>query len=647
LRTRRDLSELPWKLSGWTPHLWRMDSSMEIGASPSAEVPAIPARVPGSVQLALKEAGLLPDWNSGLNARLCEWVENRHWVYETVLPDDWLAEGTARRVLFEGLDGCGSVWVNGVEAASFGSTHLPLSVDITAMTRESGNVLRVVFETPPRWLGQFGYTSRMTAWKARFNYTWDWVVRLVQIGMHAPVVLEASDGREIERLDVRTSLHLPRTGEVEATGAVSGPEGSVVRLVLQNDGRALAETVVCTGEFNGIGARIAGVPVEPWQPNGNGAQPLYGFHVEVLGAQGELLDSMTRRVGFRHVCWEPCEGAPPEADPWICAVNGQPVFLQGVNWTPIRPNFADLTENDYRKRLELYRDMGVNLLRVWGGATLESECFYDICDELGLMVWQEFPLSSSGVENLPPSGEEPVNEMAGIAESYIRRRAHHPSLIVWCGGNELQDARAVPCDTSYPMLARLAEVCAKHDPGRRFLATSSSGPRFCAAREEFGKGVHWDVHGPWKCDGSLEDWRAYWEADDALFRSEAGAPGASPAGIIRQYAGDCGVMPCTAANPLWRRGSSWWIEWDRFVSETGREGASLDEYVEWSQQRQKQALVIAADACKRRFPRCGGFLVWMGHDCFPCSANTAIVDYHGNPKPAAPGLAEVFRQTTP
>lgn len=642
-----DLGELEWRLSGWTPHLWRMDRSMEIGASPNAEVPAVPARVPGSVQLALREAGLLPDWNHGLNTRLCEWVENRHWVYEAAIPDHWLRQGTTHRLLFEGLDGCGSIWVNGVEAVVFSNTHLPVTLDVTANLRESENVLRVVFETPPRWLGQFGYTSRMTEWKARFNYTWDWVVRLVQIGMHGRVMLEATDGCEIARMDVRTSFTLPQTGSVEVIGAVSAPEDSVVRLRLEKDGRVLAETVVCAGEFNGIGVRLADLPVELWQPSGSETRALYDVSLELLDGSGEVLDVRTRRVGFRDIRWEPCEGAPPEADPWICVVNGQPTFLQGVNWTPILPNFADVTEAQYRKLLEQYRDMGVNLLRVWGGATLESQCFYNICDELGIMVWQEFPLSSSGVDNMPPSDEASIETMAHIAASYIDRRAHHPSLILWCGGNELQDDHSVPCDTSHPLLARLAEVCAEHDPGRRFLATSSSGPRFGANAAEFGKGLHWDVHGPWKLDSDMDRWRRYWEADDALFRSETGSPGASPADIIREFAGECDVTPCTAENPLWRRTSVWWIEWQQYVLETGRETEDLEEYVEWSQQRQKQALVIAADACKRRFPRCGGFLVWMGHDCFPCTSNTAIIDFHGNPKPAALGLAEVFTRTAP
>lgn len=93
MKTLYVLSGLVWTLSGWTPYLWKLDRTMEIGASPNAEIPAIPAKVPGSVQRALRDAGLLPDWNLGLNYRQCEWVENLHWIYETRIPDDWIKPG--------------------------------------------------------------------------------------------------------------------------------------------------------------------------------------------------------------------------------------------------------------------------------------------------------------------------------------------------------------------------------------------------------------------------------------------------------------------------------------------------------------------------------------------------------------------------
>ncbi len=101
-------------------------------------------------------------------------------------------------------------------------------------------------------------------------------------------------------------------------------------------------------------------------------------------------------------------------------------------------------------------------------------------------------------------------------------------------------------------------------------------------------------------------------------------------------------MPGTARNPFWNR-TAWWIEWPLFVQEVGREPRDLEEYVSWSQERQARALQRAARACKNRFPRCGGFIVWMGHDSFPCAANTAVVDFEGRPKPAALALRRVFR----
>jgi beta-mannosidase len=282
---------------------------------------------------------------------------------------------------------------------------------------------------------------------------------------------------------------------------------------------------------------------------------------------------------------------------------------------------------------------------------LESHAFYRACDEMGLLVWQEFPLSSSGLDNWPPEDPDAVEQMAAIVESYVVRRCHHASLLLWCGGNELQggpDGEKAgvgrPIDETHPMIARMAEVVATRDPGRRFLPTSSSGPRFDADPAEFGHGVHHDVHGPWSLPGgTLESARRYWEQDDSLFRSEVGAPGAGPEDLIEEYSGGLPTMPASAENPLWRR-SSWWIEWDEFLASCGSDAGdpSLSEFVAWSASRQARALELAARSVKRRFPRAGGFIVWMGHDSFPCTANTAVLDFYGRMKPAARALAEVF-----
>jgi len=645
-----DLAGLDWQVAGFSPHSWRSPESMELGMPPRAEVPPVAARVPGSVQAALKEAGLLPDWNEGVAAKACEWVENRHWMYQARIPAEWLSEGTGCRLVCKGLDHAGWVHVSGREVGSFEGAFTPHVFDLTPALREEGNLLQIVFDLPPRWLGQCGWTSRMTHWKPRFNYTWDWCPRLVQIGIWDDILLEVTDGIEIAGFRCVAGFDpAAARGALRVWGGVSGGEGCRVRLSLQRDGSILKSEEV-TPEKLAEGLEWGGLEVSPWWPSGLGDQPLCTLRCELVGGGGEVVDSRERRVGFKRIDWESCEGAPAEADPWICAVNGERVFLQGVNWTPIRPNFADLTTAQYRRRIETYLDLGCNVLRVWGGAFLEKECFYELCDEHGLLVWQEFPLSSSGVENWPPEDLKSIEELAAVARSYVERRQHHACLLLWCGGNELQGALdggkvgcGLPVGMDHPLLQRLAEVVAEEDPGRRFLPASSSGPRFTAELESFGQGLHWDVHGPWVLPGgTIETARAYWERDDALFRSELGAPGASSAGVINEFSGGLPAMPANEESPLWRR-SDWWIEWPAFIKEMGREPSSLEEYVQWSQQRQADALRMAAWACKARFPGIGGVIIWMGHDCFPCTANTSILDFHGRPKPAALALRKIFR----
>jgi beta-mannosidase len=647
LRKVYNLSTLAWRLSGWAPYYWRISQSLETGSIASAEILPLPAPVPGSVQAALRAAGLLPDWNMGMDARLCEWVENRHWMYEADLPDAWLEPGKTARLVCEGLDYTGTVLVNGREVGAFTGSFVPHSFDLTSALAPYGNRLQIVFECAPRWLGQFGFTSQMTEWKPRFNYTWDWTGRLVQIGIWDAVVLEVSDGQRLGELRCLADRD-DQGGRLEVSSDLSGERAARVRIELARGDQSVRVDEIPAAEF-ARGVVWRGLPIATWQPNGQGVQPLYSLRVTLLDDGGVVLDQAERRVGFKRVEWRACAGAPAGAQPWLCVVNGEPVFLQGVNWTPIRPNLADVSDDDYRQRLELYRDLGCNLLRVWGGAFLEKQIFYDLCDELGLLVWQEFPLSSSGVDNMPPDDPASAAAMEAIVRSYVARRRHHAALLLWCGGNELQrfvdDGRGgqvgVPIDTSPPMIARMAEVVAEMDPGRRFLPTSPSGPRFAADEREFGQGVHWDVHGPWGMPGTPEQWLHYWQGDDALFRSETGAPGASGADLIESFRGNLAATPGTLANPLWRR-TSWWIDWPVFVAEQRREPADLEEYVAWSQARQAEALHVAAASCKARFPRCGGLLIWMGHDSFPCAANTSIVDFWGRPKPAALALRGVF-----
>jgi len=647
-----DCSSLAWVVAGSMPDVWRFTPPRRIGERHDLEVEPVPVRVPGSVQGALRDAGVVPDWNVALNSWLSEWVENRDWIFETSLPDDWFQSGLTYRLNCLGLDYCGEVLLNGKKVGTFKNAFMPQLFDLTPHLAEQGNILQIAFTPPPRALGQFGWTCFITDWKPRFNYIWDWTSRLVQAGIWDSVFIEASDGRQIEQLRCVGDANLSdKTGTLRVVGSAEGGAGARVRLTLEGPAGTIRAEELDAEQFSSEGLFWEALPVELWWPNGLGAQPLYTLRCQLLDGDGNALDEQTRRVGFKHVDWEKCLGGPPEADPWICVVNGRRLFLQGVNWTPIRPNFADVADADYRLRLELYRDLNMNMMRVWGGAFLEKECFYDLCDELGLMIWQEFPLSSSGSDCWPPDTEPAMTELCAIARSYIWRRQHHAALTLWCGGNELstdeEGGHSVfggvrPADLRHPLLARFKEIADEMDPTRRYLATSPTGPTSCPDEKQVGTGVSWDVHGPWRA-GELDKWEDFFRRDDSLFRSEIGACSASSVEIIRRTKGMLPEMPPSASNPLWRR-QAWWIEDEDFKRENGREPQTLEEYVAWSQQRQAKALSIVAECCKGRFPRCGGMLVWMGHDSFPCTANTSIVDFDGKPKPAALALGEIFRR---
>jgi beta-mannosidase len=318
MKTIYDLSQLEWKLSGWTPYYWRMQDLAAFATSPNAEITTLPAKVPGSVQYVLKEQGLIPDWNVGLNGRQCEWIENRHWLYEAVIPREWIEPGKTIRLRCLGLDYSGWVYVNGSEVAYFKGAHIPHVFDLTPHICDGENILRIVFDLPPRWLGQFGFTEEMKDWKARFNYTWDWVVRLVQIGIWDDISLEVTDGREISEFRCYTDVD-PKTcaGAVVAVGRVNDSSGAKVRLTIAKDGQVKHQQELLANSFNSGGINAMGFEVDLWWPNLHGPQPLYDISFELLDGDGDVLDSVTRRVGFKKIEWAQNEGAPEGADPYI------------------------------------------------------------------------------------------------------------------------------------------------------------------------------------------------------------------------------------------------------------------------------------------------------------------------------------------
>ncbi len=645
-----NLSELEWELVGTKPHHWRMFEQMDEMKITHFENTPIKTKIPSSVQQTLLDANLIKDWNVGTNYRDCEWIENRHWIYFADIPDNYFEAEKKINLYCKGLDDNGEIWLNGQPIGKFNNTHLDYRFELTAALKPTGNRLAIIFECPERYQGQIYWTSQTKLNKPRFYYSWDWSPRIVQIGIWDDVILELSDGTEIQDLFVSSSFSIRyKNGKLNIKGIVKNYTDEKIFIQLNDiHGKSVSNCLFDVESFVS-GVELDNLDVSAWFPNGKGEQPLYDLTCCVVTNQKDQINPIIKRIGFRSVEWLPCEGAKPEADPWLLCVNGEKVFMQGVNWTPIRTMFADVTDQQYCEWLQKYKDLGANMLRVWGGATIEKECFYDICDEKGLLVWQEFPISSSGICSTPPDDNESVDLMGEIVESYIRRRHHHVSLIAWSGGNELYTKdNTKPLDFSHPILTRAKQIVEKLDPHRRLMPTSPSGPTMFYDPQLNGQGVQWDVHSPWWLpfepnDAEMSNIREYWEASDALFHSEAGVPGCSSVELINKYRGSYSALPVEVENPIWGQ-FSWWIETDKFMlANKGQEPETIEQYVNWSHERQTKGLSIAVRAIKNNFPRCGGFIIWMGHDCFPCTANTSIIDFDGNLKPVAYEIEKIWK----
>ncbi|MCQ6561354.1 glycoside hydrolase family 2 protein [Paenibacillus mendelii] len=641
-----------WTLTGYYRNQWRSKLSMELGRQILPNIPEVKATVPGAVQMDLRSAGWLGDYNQGLESLNEEWVYNRDWFFEKrmFIPSEWVQDRC--ELILEGLDFKGEIYLNGQKITEFEGMFQPLSLDVTEIIKENEeNCLQIVFCAGPEVDGQVGYSHLITKLKSRFNYAWDWCPRITPVGIWRDVYLRTF--REVKILDFypETSLNDEfNIGEVHYHAEVevyTPGEYTFVCHLKDDTGENRFHKKVkmfLPGGKRKVGWKGIVGSVQLWWPNGLGDQPLYIASLEIMNESGLTCDDSQKQVGFRTIEFVQNPGAPSDSLAYSCIVNGHTIFLKGINWVPITPYYGAVTTEQYRETLGRFKMMNVNLIRVWGGAIIEKEEFYRYCDQQGLLVWQEFLQSSSGLTNLPPVIPELLKDLETVSRIAIKEKRSHPSLAIWCGGNELMWDGFIPVDERHINIGMLQKIVRELDPSRYFLPSSASGPKFLASEEDFGKGLHHDVHGPWLYLGENTHYRFY-NNDDSLLRSETGTPGVSRAEILRSFAGQHEVWPPTSDNPLWVHRGSWWIPWNEISQLFGPWDLERDEtevFAQCSRYAQMESLRYGVEATRRREPTSSGFIVWMGNEPFANYANTSLLEYDGIPKPAYYAMKSAF-----
>ncbi|MFD0208158.1 glycoside hydrolase family 2 protein [Streptomyces hirsutus] len=614
----------------------------------------LPAQVPGCVHVDLLAAGLIPDPCVGLNESEVAWVGRRAWTYTRELaPGETAADRHERTdLVFDGLDTAAVITLDGYELGRTRNMHRrhrfdvtgrhgPLHVAFTSAYEEAAAVRALTGERPNAYPEPFQYIRRMAC-----GFGWDWGPTLVTAGIWRPVRLEHWS---TARLATVRPLVTVRDGlgrvevrvDVERTG-----RGADHRLEV----RAAVGGAQARAAVDGTGAVLTLDVPDPrlWWPRGYGEQPLYDLEVTLVDqgaataetpAEDRPLDSWTRRIGFRDVILDRSPDAHGTAFTFV--VNGLPVFARGVNWIPDDVFPSRVTPERYRTRLRQAADAGVDLVRIWGGGIYEDDAFYDLCDELGLMVWQDFLFACAAYPE-----EQPLRgEVEAEARDNVVRLMPHPSLVLWNGNNEnlwgFRDwdwepgLRGDSWGGGY-YLDLLPRVVAELDPTRPYTAGSPWSGSWDHHPNDPAHGTHhsWEV---W----NRRDYAEYrdnvprfvaefgWQAPPALATLRRALPGErlapdSPGMLHHQKAED--------GNGKLNRGVA-----RHFTPPE-------DDFDRWhylTQVVQARAVAAGIEHWRSHWPVCAGTVVWQLNDCWPVSSWSAV-DGDGRPKPLYHELRRVY-----
>lgn len=416
----------------------------------------IPATVPGCVHTDLLDQDLITDPYIGMNELESHWIGHCDWRYETTvsITPELLAEEYLE-VVFEGLDTVATIEFNGQEIGQAESMHLRYRFDIKPHAQEGENTLRIHFRSPQRYAesmeAEAGVRPNMGAGsnpqlphrmirKMACNFGWDWGPQVLTCGVWRPAYIEAwstarlGDVRPLitradevrAEIDCRVqSLRAGGTGGVTVSAELIDPRGRSVVLAQQ----------LVDGDHTSL-ALAVDTP-QLWWPRGYGEQPLYDLKVRLTTQDGTVLDEKSHRIGLRTsaICTDPDPHAHEglgQGETFHLRVNGKRVYCKGANWIPDDCFPHRVTPERYRQRIDQAAEANMNMLRVWGGGIYEDHSFYEYCDEVGMLVWQDFLLACSAYHE-----EEPFwSWFEAEARDNVARLSPHPSLVMWCGCNE-------------------------------------------------------------------------------------------------------------------------------------------------------------------------------------------------------------------
>ena len=575
------------------------------------------AQVPGCIHTDLRRHELIPDPFWGSNEKDLQWIEERDWSYRCRFdcPAEVLREEVVELVAAS-LDTLATIVLNGVEVARTANMFVGYRFPVKGLLRAGANELEIRFANPMDYIRSrqkptderesndfLGGCHHIR--KEQCSFGWDWGPRFATCGVVGNLSLEAWTGNRLRWVEVRQEhayerVHLDLRPHLERPDA-----GARYQVVVRLRDALVVKTESLAFE----------VPApELWWPNAMGDQPLYEVQVSLLNAHGEVQDLHTQRLGLRTILLD--RHADEFGESFQFVVNGKPIFAKGANWVPAHAFITEATDAIYEDLLDSAARANMNMLRVWGGGIYEPEVFYRLCDEKGLLVWQDFMFACA----LYPGTEEFLALVRTEAEYQVQRLAHHACLALWCGNNELE--QMPQCIVATPerkgafetiFYGILPDAVAAFSPAITYWPGSPHNPEGYekgANNERAGDSHFWEV---WHNRAPVS---AY-EETGFRFCSEFGMQSYSSPEVAATFCPpeDFNVFaPAMENHQKNRAGNQIILD---YVSRRYRFPKDYASLAYLSQLNQAYCMKIGVEHFRRSMPRTMGALYWQYADCWP------------------------------
>ncbi|GMT46194.1 MAG: beta-mannosidase [bacterium] len=621
-----------------------------------------PAKVPGTVQTDLLMNKLIPDPFYGTNESKLQWIGKENWIYKTRFDvADNIFNKKHIELIFNGLDTYAEVRLNGKLILNADNMFRTWKVDCKKILRKKGNTLTILFRSPlkvnkarfehmpyrlPADNDRSNIKVSVFTRKASYQFGWDWAPRFVTSGIWRPVEITAWDNAKINDLQIYQQNVSDSLAVLKAVTEVrSETVHSAVIQLFSNDSLLKEKRFNLKKGENYLALEFQIQNPRLWWTNGLGEAYLYRFSVRLL-QQGRMLDKKSTRFGIRTL--EIVQKPDSAGRSFYVKLNGVPVYMKGANYIPQDNFLPRVSKQKYKALILAAKNAHMNMLRVWGGGTYENNEFYDLSDENGILVWQDFMFAGS----LYPGDTAFLNNVKQEAIDNVKRLRNHPSLALWVGNNEIQvawerwgyqkkyhyskaDSTKIYRDYLKLFHQLLPDVVKTYDPGRFYRPSSpNSAPKGWDQEARTGDMHYWGVW--W---GRLP-FTAY-ESHVGRFVSEFGFQSLPAYSTIAEFAPDSSrylVSPIMRAH---NKSPDGYAIIDQYMRRNFRVPKSFRQYILVSQLLQAEGMKIAIEAQRRARPYSMGSLYWQLDDVWP-GVTWSGIDYFGRWKALQYYLRKLF-----